>query len=184
MRATRVAVTIPVALLALSGCSGGVGSNSGGSVPATVAASPTATGVVTPVTPTPTHAVVTATLGADTPGAGTSRPTAVRPPATADSQQQRIVALQTEGGVPSLVIRLTATGTVPEVPTSTLPVGQTLRMIVVSPVATHLIGKGLGVDLDLPAGDPVAIDVVTFTPGSYMVTTATGGTVARFLMAS
>jgi hypothetical protein len=86
--------------------------------------------------------------------------------------------------VPSLVIRLTSTGTVPKVTTSTQHVGQTLRMIVVSPVATHLIGKGLGVDVDVPAEDPVAVDVVALAPGSYEVTTTTGGPVARFLVAT
>ena len=181
MSAPRLGVTILIALLALSGCSRGPGSSSagssGGPIPATAAVSPTATGIVTPVTPHRADAT-------SAPKNGTSHPTVPRPGATPDSQQQRIVALQTEGGVPSLLIRLTVTGTVPKVATSTQHVGQTLRMIVVSPVATHLTGKGLGIDIDVPAEDPVAIDVVALTPGSYEVTTTTGGRIARFLVTS
>ena len=181
MSAPRPAVTVLIALLALSGCSGGSGSgsvaSSRGPASTTIPNSPTATGVFTPAAPTRAGAT-------SVPGTATSGPPAVRPRATSDSQQQRIVALQTEGGVPSLVIRLTSTGTVPKVTTSTQHVGQTLRMIVVSPVATHLIGKGLGVDVDVPAEDPVAVDVVALAPGSYEVTTTTGGPVARFLVAT
>jgi hypothetical protein len=151
---SRRLAAISIAALALGGCSSGSSAPSGPSSPPT--------------------------------GAGTAArtPTGASTGAATDSQQKRIKALETEGGVSSTVIRLSAAGTVAPVRTFTVPVGQTLRLIVVSPTATHLIGKGVGVDIDVPAGNPTAIDVVAFTAGSYTITTRAGATIAKLRVGS
>jgi len=180
-------VLVPIVLLAVVGCSRDGKPDSAPPWPTTTAASAsTPTDVVVPLTPAPTSTATSTpttaptsarTTGAPRPGTTTSGP-------APDTQQQRIAVLQTEGGVPSLVVRLTTSGTVPTVHTSSVRVGQTLRLIIVSPVATHLIGKGLGVDADVPAANPVAVDVVAFTPGSYSITTRAGAVIARLVVAS
>jgi hypothetical protein len=156
---------VALVLLAPTSCSGH--RPAGTAAPATSTAPTTAAD-----SPPPTSA--------DTSPPGTSHGT---PPGTSPrdsgsaAPEQRITELSTEGGVASVVIELSAEGTVDRPRTERIAAGQTLRLVVVSPTAAHLTGTGLGVDIDIPAGAPTAVDVVSFTPGTYTVTTGRGATI-------
>jgi hypothetical protein len=158
------ALALAVCLLGLPACS------TGGSTAASHPAVPPS--AVTTATPAPgvTSSPDSATTGHTAKAA---------PPRSADSPQQQITALSTAGGVPSLVVQLPAAGHVPTVRAVDLAIGQTLRVIVVSPVATHLTGQGIGVDIDVPAGSPTAMDVVAFSAGTYVLTMRGGGVVLK-----
>lgn len=166
---TRVPSTLAAVagLLTLCACSGPDSTDASSTAVPPSAAAATSVPARAPASSPPGPATAPATAG------DVAR---VAPRPSADSAQQQITALSTAGGVPSTVLRLTADGQAPTVRTTELATGQTLRVIVVSPVATHLTGQGIGVDLEVPAGSPTAVDVVAFAPGNYVLTTR-GGTV-------
>lgn len=170
--AVAVGVAVAVAgVLALAGCSG---AGSGPAKPSGPAVPPSAATGGPGVDPS---AAAGGGPAAGPSGAGRDPKSAGQ--RTPESAEQRIAALSTAGGVSSLVLRLSSTGQVPSVRSTRLGVGQTLRVVVVSPVATHLTGKGLGVDVDVPAGSPTAVDVVAFTAGDYVLTGAGGAVLLK-----
>lgn len=161
--ATLAAVLVPLALipLALASCSGQRTAATSASVP------PAPTG---PTTPAATRTATPTDVPPDPPDKPPRTP-------TPDPVQRRVEELSTGGGVSSLVIRLTGAGTVATPRRMVLAQGQTLRLVVISPKGTHLTGNGLGVDIDVPAGSPTAVDVVSFTAGAYALTTDRGNTI-------
>ncbi len=175
------AATLMATLLTLGACSGQ--GRTAGSAPPVAAASPTGS---TQTGSTQTGSTQTGSTSAPV-APTTSRPRAssatpsdwTSPRRTVDTLEQRVSALRTEGGVASLVLRLPGSGHPPAAVSADLAVGQTLRLVVLSPVRTHLTGRGLGVDADVPAGSPIDLDVVAFAAGDYVITGPDGTIMAR-----
>jgi hypothetical protein len=183
--APLVAAALLVAL-AVAGCSGGsspAATTSGASVPSgPLSGTPGSTGSGLPTSasgapaastsPGPTRTATRAGSTTTSPGLG---PTA-RPTPTKDPIQAKIEELEQSGGVPSIVVRVTGSTVAPAPRDVKVALGQTLRLILLTNTAAHVVGTGVGVDATLKANEPAAVDMVAFTAGTYDVRLTAPGT--------
>jgi hypothetical protein len=165
------AVPALIAAVTLTGCSGGSSSANGPSSGSTTTTSPAGTTATLGPAPSTVPAVTTQpgrTTKAGTPGRTSTAPTK-KPAPTQDPIEAKITELEQSGGVPSRVVRVKGTTVKPAASVIKMKVGDTLRLILLVNTAAHVVGTGVGVEADIKALDPTAVDIFPTEPGTYEV---------------